>query len=153
MTVNLEKTFDEWMTINMHNSLRNFMHFAKEKNYSIPQLSALIHLAHHQECNVSGLGEVFGVTNAAVSQLLEKMVQQGLVHRSEDPQDRRNKVLVLTDEGKQIANESLVERQKWLSQLINLLTEEEQTQVDAAIRLLIDKAALLDDSKTYNKAN
>ena len=56
MSVNLDKTFEEWMNLNMRNSLGNFMRFAKEKNYSIPQLSALIHLAHHQECNVSWLG-------------------------------------------------------------------------------------------------
>lgn len=135
------------MSLNMRNSLGNFMRFAKEKNYSILQLSALIHLSQIEECNVSDLGSEFGVTNAAISQLLEKMVQQGLVHRSEDPQDRRNKVLILTEEGKQIANESLFERQKWLSKLVKILTDEEQAQVDTAFRLLIDKAAQVEEAK------
>lgn len=147
MSPPLEKTFNEWMILNMRNSLGNFMRFAREKNFSLPQLSALIHLSQNEECNISGLGTEFGVTNAAVSQLLEKMVQQGLVHRSEDPQDRRNKVLVLTEEGKKIANEGMIERHKWLSDLINILNEEEQSQVDDALRLLINKAALLDDPK------
>ena len=144
MSVNLDKTFEEWMNLNMRNSLGNFMRFAKEKNYSIPQLSALIHLAHHQECNVSGLGEEFGVTNAAISQVLEKLVQLGLVLRTEDPQDRRQKVLVLTEEGKKIARESQLERQKWLSDLINNLTEQEKEQVDSALRLLINKATSIE---------
>lgn len=144
MSVNLDKTFEEWMNLNMRNSLGNFMRFSKEKNYSIPQLSALIHLAHHQECNVSGLGEEFGVTNAAISQVLEKLVQLGLVLRTEDPQDRRQKVLVLTEEGKKIARESQLERQKWLSDLINNLTEQEKEQVDSALRLLINKATSTD---------
>jgi len=148
----LEKTFNEWMNLNMRNSLGNFMRFAREMNYSLPQLSALIHLSQNEECNISGLGTEFGVTNAAVSQLLEKMVQQGLVHRSEDPQDRRNKVLVLTEDGKKIANEGMIERHKWLSDLINILTEEEQDQVDTALRLLIDKAALLDDPKSQSES-
>jgi DNA-binding MarR family transcriptional regulator len=140
MSVNLDKTFEDWMNLNMRNSLGNFMRFAKERNYSISQLSALIHLAHHKECTVSGLGEEFGVTNAAISQVLEKLVQLGLVLRTEDPQDRRQKVLVLTDEGKKIAGESQLERQKWLSDLINNLTEQEKEQVDSALRLLINKA-------------
>jgi DNA-binding MarR family transcriptional regulator len=94
------------------------------------------------------LGTEFGVSIAAVSQLLEKMVQQGLVHRSEDPQDRRNKVLVLTEDGKKIANEGMNERHKWLSNLIKILTEEEQDQVDSVLRLLIDKAAQIEEAKT-----
>ena len=140
MSVELEKTFEEWMNLTMRNSLGNFMRYAKEKNYSIPQLKALMHLAHHQECNVSGLGEEFGVTNAAISQVMDKLVQLGLVLRTEDPPDRRHKVLVLTEEGKQIAQESQTERQKWLLQLIATLSEEERAKINAALRLLISKS-------------
>lgn len=148
MSILLENTFNEWMSLVTKNSLGNFMRFAKEKNYSLPQLSALIHLSQHTECNVSGLGDEFGVTNAAISQLLEKMVQQGLVLRSEDPMDRRHKVLVLTEEGEQIARESQIERQKWLFNLIDILTEEEQNQVEQALRLLINKAIFIQEAKS-----
>jgi len=147
MSPPLEKTIKYWMNLNMRNSLGNFMRFAREKNISLTQLSSLIHLSQNEECNISDLGAEFGVSNAAVSQLLEKMVQQGLVHRSEDPQDRRNKVLVLTEDGKKIANEGMNERHKWLSNLIKILTEEEQDQVDSALRLLIDKAAQIEEAK------
>jgi DNA-binding MarR family transcriptional regulator len=148
MSPPLEKTIKDWMNLNMRNSLGNFMRFAREKNISLTQLSSLIHLSQNEECNISDLGAEFGVSNAAVSQLLEKMVQQGLVHRSEDPQDRRNKVLVLTEDGKKIANEGMNERHKWLSNLIKILTEEEQDQVDSVLRLLIDKAAQIEEAKT-----
>jgi DNA-binding MarR family transcriptional regulator len=148
MSPPLEKTIKYWMNLNMRNSLGNFMRFAREKNISLTQLSSLIHLSQNEECNISDLGTEFGVSNAAVSQLLEKMVQQGLVHRSEDPQDRRNKVLVLTEDGKKIANEGMNERHKWLSNLIKILTEEEQDQVDSVLRLLIDKAAQIEEAKT-----
>ncbi len=148
MSVNLEKTFTEWMRLNMHISLGNFMRFAKEKNYSIPQLKALIHLSHHQECNVSELGEEFGVTNAAISQMLEKLVQQGLVMRTEDPQDRRQKILVLTPEGKAIAQESQRQREKWLSDLVNSLSDLEKERVDTALRLLISKASSVEFTST-----
>jgi len=148
MSPPLEKTIKDWMNLNMRNSLGNFMRFAREKNISLAQLSSLIHLSQNEEWNISDLGTEFGVSIAAVSQLLEKMVQQGLVHRSEDPQDRRNKVLVLTEDGKKIANEGMNERHKWLSNLIKILTEEEQDQVDSVLRLLIDKAAQIEEAKT-----
>ena len=74
MPIPLENTFYEWMSLVTKNSLGNYMRFAKEKNYSLPQLSTLIHLSQNATCNVSGLGDEFGVSNAAVSQLLEKML-------------------------------------------------------------------------------
>jgi len=118
MSIQLENTFKEWMHLSLRNSLSNFMRFAKEKNYSIAQLNTLIHLSQNQECNLSGLGEVFGVTNAAVSQVMEKLVQQGLVLRTENPEDRRHKILILTERGEKIAHESEQERLKWLSQIL-----------------------------------
>ena len=140
----LTKTFHEWMQLVMRHSIRNFMLFAKDRNYSIAQLNTLIRLFYKGECGISDLGEEMGVTNAAASQLLEKLVQQGLVQRMEDQQDRRHKIVMLTEAGKQIARQSLSARQSWLSQLIDLLTPEEQERVSAVLQLLIDKAALLE---------
>jgi len=148
MSIQLEKTFKEWMHLSLRNSLGNFMRFAKEKNYSIAQLNTLIHLSQNQECNLSGLGEVFGVTNAAVSQVMEKLVQQGLVLRTENPEDRRHKILILTERGEKIAHESEQERLKWLFQLINILSEEEKQLIESAMRLLINKATMVNEQKS-----
>lgn len=148
MSIQLEKTFKEWMHLSLRNSLGNFMRFAKEKNYSIAQLNTLIHLSQNQECNLSGLGEVFGVTNAAVSQVMEKLVQQGLVLRTENPEDRRHKILILTERGEKIAHESEQERLKWLFQLMNILSEEEKQLIESAMRLLINKATMVNEQKS-----
>jgi len=126
--------------------MHNLMRFAKKRGFSLAQLNLLIRLHYRGDCGVSDLGEDAGVTSAAVSQLLEKMVQQGLVLRTEDPQDRRHKVIMLTEAGRQVVHEALTERQSWLTQLAGLLTPEEQEQVDTALQLLIEKAALLEKS-------
>jgi DNA-binding MarR family transcriptional regulator len=140
----LAQTLHEWMRIIMRHSMRNFILYAKEKNYSMAQLNALFRIHHKGACGVSDLGEEMGVTSAAASQLLEKLVQQGLVIRSEDPNDRRNKLITLTAEGQRIIQESMAARQGWLTRLAELLTSEEQEQVNAALQLLIEKTALLD---------
>lgn len=151
MSQPLEKTYSEWMGLNMRNSLGNFLRFAKERNLSLAQLNALIHLTHNEDCNISGMGIEFGVTNAAVSQLLDKLVQQGYVHRKEDPQDRRNKILEITEDGRKLAGEGMLERQKWFSRLVTTLTDEEKQQVDNSLRLLINKAILLEESETNER--
>jgi DNA-binding MarR family transcriptional regulator len=143
----LEKTFSTWMALIMHNSLGNFLRFAKDKNLSLAQLHALTHLSHHEGCSVSGMGSEFGVTNAAISQLLEKLVQQGYVTRSEDPLDRRNKILEVTDGGRKIATEAILERQKWISQVVYILSEEEKQQVEDTLQLLINKVIQLNENE------
>ena len=142
----LNETLSDWMRLVMKHSIRTFMLFAKRHNYQVAQLNALIRLYYKNDCGISDLGEETGVTSAAVSQLMEKMVQHGLVLRTEDPLDRRHKVLMLTETGQKIARESLTARKIWLAHLIELLTPKEQERVNDAIQLLIEKTTLLEDS-------
>jgi DNA-binding MarR family transcriptional regulator len=44
------------------------------------------------------LGEDFSASSAALSQMIERLVQQGWVNRDEDPYDRRRKTVQLTAE-------------------------------------------------------
>ncbi len=144
MSSPLAETLHEWLRVTMRFSMRNFMRFAKENNYSLPQLNALFRIRHKGACGVSDLGEEMGVTNAAASQLLDKLVQQGLVTRAEDPQDRRNKLITLTEAGMRVSEQSMQARQNWLDQLANSLTPAEQAQVQAALQLLIERSAALE---------
>lgn len=146
MSPPLVETLHDWMHILMRHSMRNFMLYAKEKNFSMAQINALFRIHHKGACGVSDLGDELGVSSAAASQLLERLVQQGLVTRSEDPLDRRNKRVVLTEAGERIIQESIQARQKWLTSLANLLTPAEQEQVEASLRLLIERAALLEEN-------
>ena len=84
----------------------------------MPQLGALFHLHHLGACSVTDLGDELGVTGAAASQMMERLVQQGLILRTEDLQDRRVKNLVLTETGTQVIQESIHARQDWLNDLV-----------------------------------
>ena len=111
------------------------------------QIGALSHI--HRGCGgVSDMGENMGVTSAAASQMLERLVQQGLVLRSEDPGDRRAKKLVLTEKGDQVLQESIRHRQIWLDSLAETLTPAEQDQIAAAFTLLVEKSARLEEQNT-----
>lgn len=140
----LSQTLHEWMRLVMRRSMRNFILYAKEKNYSVAQLNALFRIHHKGACGISDLGEELGVTSAAASQLLDKLVQQGLAVRTEDPLDRRNKRVALTEAGERIVQESMAARQSWLDRLADKLTPAEQEQVNHSLRLLIEKAETLE---------
>ena len=109
------------------------------------QLGALFHIQHTGSSGVTDLGENLGVSSAAASQLLERLVQQGLILRSEDPMDRRVKQLVLTEKGTLTLEESYLARQGWLNDLEHTLSTAEKEQVAAALKILIDKSKQLVD--------
>jgi len=144
MSPPLAQTMHEWMRVTMRHTMRNFMLFAKEHNYSMAQLNAIFRIRHKGVCGVSDLGDEMGVTSAAASQLLEKLVQQGFAARTEDPQDRRNKLITLTETGEQVAEQSMQARQGWLDQLAEQLSPTEQEQVNAALEILIQKSQALE---------
>jgi len=137
-------TLHEWIGIFMRRSMRNFLHYSKEKGFSMSQIGALFHLHRMGACDVSEIGDDLGVTNAAASQMLERLVQQQMITRTEDPNDRRVKQIVLTDKGRQVLQESIHARQGWLEELARALSPEEQEQVVAALHILIEKASQLE---------
>ena len=81
------------------NIIQNFMQFMHETGLSRPQIHALLHIFHAGECQISEIGALSDSSPAAASQLVERLVQQGLVQRSEDPANRRIKKLRLTGQG------------------------------------------------------
>jgi DNA-binding MarR family transcriptional regulator len=132
-------TLHEWIEVFMHHSMRNFIRYSRESGLSMSQIGALFRIHHKGGSGVSDLGEHLGVTSAAASQMLERLVQQGLILRSEDPVDRRVKQLVLTEKGIQTLQESIRARQGWLDELSKMLSASEGEQVMAALNILIEK--------------
>ena len=108
------------------------------------QIGALFRLFHKGNSAVSDIGDELGVTTAAVSQMLDRLVQQGLILRNEDPNDRRMKQIVLTDKGRLTLQEIFYARQSWLINLASALSESEKEQVVTALNVLIDKSNQLD---------
>jgi DNA-binding MarR family transcriptional regulator len=132
-----------WIEVFMHRTMRNFIPYVRESGLSMSQLGALFYLQHKGSTGVTDLGEHLGVTSAAASQMLERLVQQELVMRSEDPIDRRVKQIALTDKGLQAFQDSIRARQSWLIELANKLSTDEKEQITAALNILIDKASQL----------
>ena len=134
----------EWSEVFMINSMRNLIHYSKENGLSMSQIGALFRVFHKGISAVSDIGEELGITCAAASQMVERLVQQGLILRSEAPTDRRMKQIVLTDKGRQVLQEIIYARQSWFGNLASALSESEKGQVVTALNILIDKANQLD---------
>ena len=143
-------TLQSWIEVSMRRSMRNFLHYARESGLSMSQFGALFHIHRIGSSGVTALGEYLGVTSAAASQMLERLVQQELILRSEDPHDRRVKQIVLTEKGSQVLAEGIRARQGWLDDLAASLSFDEKQQITMALTTLVEKATHLKQAVKQN---
>jgi DNA-binding MarR family transcriptional regulator len=112
----------------------------EKSNLSFSQVNVLMRLFHGAKCGVSMIGEEMGVSNAAASQAVDRLVQMGLIERTEDPSDRRSKRLALTREGKILIESGIYDRSQWIKDLAVTLTKEQQKTIIEALTILTETA-------------
>jgi DNA-binding MarR family transcriptional regulator len=137
-----------WVEVFMHRSFRDFRRFMEKAGLSHSQVSTLMWLHHQGACGVSEIGEQLGITAAAASQLVDRLLQQGFLERTEDPADRRFKQVSLTPKGIALIENGIRHRQRWMEQLTYALTPEEQETISGALSLLTRAARQLEQNQS-----
>jgi DNA-binding MarR family transcriptional regulator len=135
------QTLQDWSEVYMRHSFREFKQFMDANSLSPSQVITLFRLYHGGPCGVSEIGTQLGVTNAASSQLIDRLVVLGLIERAEDPSDRRAKRLTITLKGKTLLEQGITARRKWMETLTTQLTSEQRLTVIAALTVLTNCAA------------
>jgi DNA-binding MarR family transcriptional regulator len=138
MTEELLVIIKKWVNLTFHKSISGVLKFTKENNLTISQITVLIRLHRKHNCNVSDIGENMGISNAAASQLLDRMVQLGFIERSVDSNDRRIKNLNLTQKGLKILNESFRASKEWFEELVSKLNYNEMKETITVLNRLIN---------------
>jgi DNA-binding MarR family transcriptional regulator len=146
MNTSLPPTFHKGLEIVLAHIIQDFMIFMKQQGLSSPQINALMYIYHTGQCQVSDIGVQAEASNAAASQLVERLVQQGFVERREDPFNRRMKILTLTDNGKELIQSSIPSNH-FLMNVMDDLTQDERKTIQAAFTILAQKAQQLQNSK------
>ena len=136
-----------WMDAVMHRSMRGWNHFAKSTGLSMPQFSILMQLHHRGPCGMSEISERFDISAAAASQLVDKLVHAGYLERTEDPIDRRAKLLTMSAKGEELIKQGTEERYRWMDDLAAVLSAEEQGKVSEALTLLTNAVEKMESKK------
>jgi len=131
------ETVRQWMDTFMHRSMGGWAQYVKASGFSMPQFMILLHVHYKESCSISDLSEKMDTSNAAASQLVDKLVQAGLLERAEDPNDRRAKKVALSPKGKRLIKQGIEERYRWVEQLEANLSEAEKNKVNEALTLMI----------------
>ena len=137
-----------WMDVFMHRSMRGWNQFAKSTGLSMPQFSILMQLHYKGACGMSAISERFDVSAAAASQLVDKLVQAGYIERTEDPSDRRAKLLKLSTNGSKLVEAAIQERYRWMDELTSRLSPAQQTKISEALTLLTEAARQMEQRES-----
>ncbi len=148
----LVQTMRQFMDIAVHYSMRASGHFMKARGISTPQFTILMQLHHRGICGMSEVSEQFGTTPAAASQLVDKLVQSGLILREEDPQDRRAKSLKLTGKGKELIQQGIEQRYRWVEPLAGQLTAEQRAKVNEALNIMTEAVKKMEATRVPHTA-
>jgi len=119
-----ERTLDSWVKLNL----------------TIPQLKSLFYISRHGRVNLSGLASGIRVTPANVTGIADRLVEQGLLTRTPDPDDRRVSWLRATDKGKTLINDLREGRAQEMRRILDQLTEEELSTVAHGFELVAEAA-------------
>lgn len=139
-TVQFSQSLRGWMDTFVHRSMHDSARFVKASGFSMPQFFLLMHVHRREHCGISDLSEYMETSNAAVSQLVDKLVQTGLLMRAEDPNDRRAKQVSLTPDGEEMVEKAIAERSRWVDELADVLSVEEKAKVTEALEILTEAA-------------
>jgi len=85
---------------------------------------------------ISDLAERLGVSQPGATQLVARMVDDGLVERREDPTDGRVVRIGATRHGRAVIAQRRESRSRALDELVGRLSRREQQQLQAAIPVL-----------------
>ena len=117
--------------------IQDFMESMRKTGLSAPQINALLHIYHSQngECRLSEISGLTDSSGPAASQLVERLVQQGMVERKEDPLNRRNKKLRLTDKCLKLIQNGITSNH-FLGDLMTSMPAKQRETVHAAFGYL-----------------
>jgi len=151
-TIQFTQAIRSWMDVFMHRSMRGWGLFAKSTGLSMPQFSLLMQMHYKGACGMSEVSERFEITPAAASQLVDKLVQGGFLKREEDPKDRRAKLLNLTGKGRQLIQQGIEERYRWVDELAGRLSGEERAKISEALDIMTNAARELESGLVQQTA-
>ncbi len=129
------------------NSIIERFHFIQESGLSHSQMMSLFYLHRNKNVALKDLANYLGISNPAVSQLIEKLVRSNLVIRIDNPQDRRGKLLELTEDGGKIIAKAKIAHHQWIQALAETIEPEEIQVIKKSIEIILQKHSLLQSTK------
>ena len=107
-----------------------------ERGMTLPRFDVLAALDRHGEMNMGALSQALLVSNGNVTQLVQKLVRDGLVAMHKLPTDRRTSIVRLTPDGKVLFDRLARAHQDWIDQMVGGLDYTQRERLYVALGTL-----------------
>lgn len=97
----------------------------KDENITLKELSVLLRIRYENITSQQLLVDVFKVSDAYIAKLLRKFENEEYIERMEDPQNRRKKIIKLTEKGIKKTDEIITIIDNWEKQITSNITKDE----------------------------
>jgi DNA-binding MarR family transcriptional regulator len=126
-----------------------FIRLPSVRRFSFSTLSVLHTLSRNGLLRLTDLTATEQLKQPAITSLVARLEQDGLVSRRRDPRDGRAVLLSLTREGREVVRSRHADRMAKLSRLVDGLNDQERDVLAGSARVLarlIEIAATCDDT-------
>ena len=110
-----------------------------ESGLTMPQIIALHVLHFRGACSVSQIAHGTGLSPAATSHLVERLVSLGMVDRTEDTDDRRLKRITLNRSGRTLVEKLMRTRTEALARALDWLTPATRAILADALAAIVEE--------------
>jgi DNA-binding MarR family transcriptional regulator len=111
---------------------------------SIPEWTILGQVFEQEGIRLAEISGILSVEAPLVTTLTDQLEQKGLVARSDDPQDRRAKLLTLTERGKEIVPKIEKEASKKIFGLMRDVSEEDMLAYNRVLEFIVKNLSSTD---------
>ena len=118
---------------------------------TVPQLKSLFFIANEDPTNLSKLATALKVTPSNVTGIVERLVQQGLVTRQENPEDRRVSLLRPTKQGEAVVDNLRERRTRYLSRILGQLGAGELSSLERGLSAMVMAAQTQEEKNESNR--
>ena len=116
-----------------------------ELDLTFVQLKSLFFIDFEGSTNFKNLAVALGVTPPSVTGIIDRLFEQGLVSREENPENRRMQVLRTTAKGKELLAKLLASRRSKMSLLLEQLSLPDLTELARILALVAKSTAFTQD--------
>jgi DNA-binding MarR family transcriptional regulator len=111
---------------------------------TMPQLKTLIYVTRNDGATSGQIASSLGVGLSTITGIVDRLAEQQLVTRREDPRDRRVTRVLPTQAGAELVNELIDYRNEVVTAILSRLNPDQLSTVETAFQYLLESVAGLE---------
>ncbi|MGV8965021.1 MAG: MarR family winged helix-turn-helix transcriptional regulator [Cellulomonas sp.] len=111
-----------------------------EGKFTLTQFRTLVVLDNHQEINLNTLADLLSVTSSTAMRMIDRLLAAGVVTRRDNPGNRREVLLGVTEEGRRLVRVVTEDRRTEIARIVAAMPGSRRTELVLALRAFAEAA-------------